>query len=81
VGECHATAKLVRRHGQRFAHITEQKKAGWRNAIGMSCDRPIANVDFSVREEFAKVIIRPTIAKAQLEHLTRQAADQRRSQV
>jgi hypothetical protein len=61
MGECHAIAELRFRMRQRIAHITEQKKAGRRNAIGMGCNRPIANIDVPIREEFAKVVVGATI--------------------
>ena len=66
---------------QRLAHIAEQEQLGRRNAIGMGCDGPLADIDLAVWEQLAKVIVGPAVAEPQLEHLTIQIADQIRREI
>ena len=61
---------------KRLAHIAEQEKVGRRNTIGMGRDSALADVDFPPREELSKVIIRPAVAEAELQHLTIHTSDQ-----
>ncbi len=72
----HAVRKSGSDGWQSLAHIAEQEKCGRRNTIGMRCDGALAHIDFAMREELSKMIIRPAVAEAELQHLTVQAGNQ-----
>jgi len=59
---------VVRKSGangwQSLAHIAEQQELGWRNTIGMGCNGALADIDFALREELPKMIVRPAVAEA-----------------
>lgn len=61
---------------QRLAHIAEEEKLGRRNTIGMGRDGALADVDFAMREELSKMIIRPAVAEAEFQHFTLQIGNQ-----
>ena len=61
---------------QGLAHIAEQEEFGWRNTIGVGCNRALADIDFAMREELPKMIVCPAVAEAELQHLTVQAGNQ-----
>ena len=60
---------------QRIAHVTKQEKFGWRGAVGMRGDPPLADVDFSIREKLAQMIIGPAVAEPELQHPSLQSLD------
>jgi hypothetical protein len=68
MSERHAAGKPLAGGRQCLAHITEQEEFGRREAIGMGGHFPLANIDFAVREELAKMIISPAVAEAELKH-------------
>ena len=47
-----------------LAHITEQEEPGWRNAIRMGGNGALADIDFTVREEFPKMVVRSAVTEA-----------------
>jgi len=42
----------------------------------MGCNGALANVDFAMREELSEMIIRPSVAEAELQHFTIQIGNQ-----
>jgi len=62
--------------GKRFAHIAEQEKPGRRNTIRVGGDGALANIDFAMREQVAKVVVCPAVAQPELKHVTIQTGNQ-----
>jgi hypothetical protein len=59
-----------------LAHIAEQEEPSWRNAIRMGGNGTLADIDFTISEEFPKMVIRSAVAEAELEHVTIQTGNQ-----
>jgi hypothetical protein len=76
MGQCHSVGKSGPRHRKRFAHIAEEEEPGRRNTIWMRGNGALANIDFAIREQVAKVIVCPAVAEAKLEHVTVETANQ-----
>jgi hypothetical protein len=55
---------------QSLAHIAEQEELGRRNAIGVGCNRALADIDVPMREQLPKMIVCPAVAEAELQHFT-----------
>ena len=70
VSEHHAVCKSGAGGWQSLAHIAQQEEFGWRNTIGMGCNRAFADIDFAMREELPKMIVCPAVAEAELQHFT-----------
>ena len=70
MSERHAASKLPTGGRQCLAHVAQQKELWRRDAIGMGSHPSLANIDLPLREEFAKMIISPTIAEAEFKHHT-----------
>jgi len=60
---------------QRIAHVAKEEKSGWRYAVGMRGNPALADINFSVREELAQVIIGPAITQPKFEDLSVQSPD------
>jgi len=60
---------------QRVAHVAKEEKFGRRYAVGMGGDPALADINFSVREELAQVIIGPAITQPKFEDLSVQSPD------
>lgn len=65
----HAVGKSVADRRQSLTHIAEQEQVERRNTIGMGCNGALADIDFAMREELAKMIVCPAIAEAELQHI------------
>ncbi len=76
MGEHHTAGKPRANGWQSFAHIAKQEESGWRNTIGMGCHDALADIDFAMREELSKMIVRPAVAEPELQHLTIQTGNQ-----
>jgi uncharacterized Fe-S cluster-containing radical SAM superfamily protein len=61
---------------QGLAHIAEQEELGRRNTIGMGCNGALTDIDSAMREELAKMIVRPAVAETELQHFTVHAGNQ-----
>ena len=78
MGEHHSTGKPGPGIRQRLTHIAEQKAPRWRHAIRMCGNGSFADIDRSIREEFAKMIVSPAVAEAEFQHVAFQFANQTR---
>jgi hypothetical protein len=78
VNERYALLEVLAGGGQGLAHVAEQEKVWWRYTIRMSSDLPLANIDFAVWEELAKMMVSPTVTEAEFEHLPIYVANQMR---
>jgi len=78
MSEHHAPLEVLAGRRQGLAHVAEQEKFWWRYAIGMRRDLPLANIDFAVWQELAKMIISPAVTETEFEHLSIQITNQTR---
>ena len=62
---------------QRLAHVTQEKKFGWRYAIGMRGNPALADINSSIREQLPQVIVRATVSKPEFEDLSLQSLERR----
>ena len=76
----HAIGESGANGWQSLAHIAEQEKLGRRNTIRMGGNSALADVDFAMRKEFSKVIVRSAVAKAEFQHFAVQTGNQIGSQ-
>ena len=81
MGEHHPTGKPGLGIRQRLTHIAEQKEPRWRHAIRMCGKGSLADIDRSIREEFAKMIVSASVAEAEFQHRALQFANQTRRQI
>ena len=61
---------------QRIAHISQQEKFGWRNAVGMRGDPALADVNSPIREKLAQMVIGPAVAEPKFQDLPIQFTNQ-----
>jgi hypothetical protein len=78
MSEHHAPLEVLAGRRQGLAHVAQQEKFWWRYTIRMGSDLPLANIDFAVRQELAKMIVSPTVTEAKFEHLSSEIANQMR---
>jgi len=78
MSEHHAPLEVLAGRRQGLAHVAEQEKFWWRYATGMRRDLLLANIDFAVWQELAKMIVSPTVTEAKFEHLSSEIANQMR---
>jgi hypothetical protein len=76
VSKHHAVGKSGADGWQGLAHIAEQEELGQRNTIGMGCNGALADIDFAMREERPKMIVRPAVAETELQHIAIHTGDQ-----
>ena len=81
MGEGYPAREPLPRKAEGLAHVTEEKKFGWRHAIGVSRDLPIADKDLPVRKEFAQVVIGASVAEPEFEHIPVELANKLRRQI
>lgn len=75
MGERYPAPKRLAGRSQGIAHVAEQEELGRRYAIGMRSKSALADVDCSVRKELAQMVVGPTVAEPELEHVSVQFRD------
>ena len=61
---------------QSIAHVAQEEEFGRRHAIGMRRNPALADVDSSIRKELAQMVVRPTVAEPELDHVPVQLPDE-----
>lgn len=75
MGKHDAVRKSGMGRRKRLAHIAEQEEPGWRYAIRMGGNGALADIDFTIREQFPKMVIRSAVTEPELKHVTIQTGN------
>ena len=66
MGQRYPSTKQIAGSSKSFAHVAQEEEFGRRHAIRMRSDLSLANIDFAVWQELAKVIVSPTDTETEL---------------
>jgi len=75
VGKRYPTRKPFASRSQSIAHVAEEEEFVGRHAVGMRSEPALADVDFPLWKELAKMVIGPAVAEPELEQLSVQFPD------
>ena len=75
MSECNSVPEQFAGASQRIAHVAKEEKFGRRYAVGMCGDPALADINSSVREELAQMIIGPAITQPKFEDISVQSLD------
>ncbi len=75
MGERYSGPKPLADRSQGITHVAEEEEFGRRYAIGMRSKCTVADVDFPVWKELAQMVVGPTVAEPEFEHVPVQFRD------
>ena len=76
MGKRYTVRELGAELGQSLAHVAEQEEPGRGNAIRMSGNRALADIDFAIWEQVSEMVVCSAVSQSELEQVTIQTCNQ-----